>query len=384
MSGISGADPEELDRLGEAFLRVRDAVIRSKGDIDRMAKAIGWKGPAAARFAAEWQGGASTALNNAVDDLWHVSRLVRDQANEQRRASDASGGRSGRAPHVDLRDPERRRGHEGGDLTYWSWTFPFLHYNGFRSDTNLRYIDPNTVDVGPVDVDDVVQGAVGDCYFAAAIAAIAATEGGPERLRDMVTKNADGTFTVRFADGTTQRVDADMYVNSNGIAYGHGRNGEENLYSIIEKAYAQRHGGYDDLDAGGQSANVFREFGFSGQVHDVGHSTSPDAVWRDLENARTGGRPATVSIEGPHFAGLPAGHGHSLSVVNAYRGADGEEMVRLRNPWGSNPTNNHGGSENWRDAFEHAGASFAGTEDDGTFEMSAKDLTAMILNYQTG
>jgi Calpain family cysteine protease len=45
---------------------------------------------------------------------------------------------------------------------------------------------------------DVVQGDVGDCYFCAALAELAAAD--PAAIRSMFINNGDGTFTVRFYD----------------------------------------------------------------------------------------------------------------------------------------------------------------------------------------
>ncbi|HVC09935.1 MAG TPA: C2 family cysteine protease [Elusimicrobiota bacterium] len=50
-----------------------------------------------------------------------------------------------------------------------------------------------TTDISPA---DVVQGDLGDCYFMASLAAVAAAH--PDLIRRMVRENADGTFSVTF------------------------------------------------------------------------------------------------------------------------------------------------------------------------------------------
>lgn len=57
----------------------------------------------------------------------------------------------------------------------------------------------------------------------AALASIADTPHGRKMLMDMIHDNGDGTFTVTFADGSTETVDADLYVfNTGDLAYSHG------------------------------------------------------------------------------------------------------------------------------------------------------------------
>jgi hypothetical protein len=69
---------------------------------------------------------------------------------------------------------------------------------------------------GP-DVQDMDQGVTGDCYFIAALGAVALKH--PDIIRNMFTDNKDGTYTVRFyEDGKPDYVTVDRYVpvNPNG------------------------------------------------------------------------------------------------------------------------------------------------------------------------
>jgi len=51
-------------------------------------------------------------------------------------------------------------------------------------------------DASDIDPNDVRQGQLGDCYFLATLASIAQQD--PERIRNMVEANSDGTYTVWF------------------------------------------------------------------------------------------------------------------------------------------------------------------------------------------
>jgi hypothetical protein len=84
MSGLYGANPEELDHLGTTLRRQIDAV---EGVIAAVAGALGgttWLGPARDRFQADWEGsftGALRRMNQAFEaagqDCLHRSAELR-------------------------------------------------------------------------------------------------------------------------------------------------------------------------------------------------------------------------------------------------------------------------------------------------------------------
>jgi Ca2+-binding RTX toxin-like protein len=93
---------------------------------------------------------------------------------------------------------------------------------------------------GPV-YSDVDQGGVGDCFFAARMAALAKAY--PQHLRDMVADLGDGTYAVQFhtADGGRSfvRVDADLWVTASGKPQYANLGHDDSLWAaVIEKAYA--------------------------------------------------------------------------------------------------------------------------------------------------
>lgn len=95
---------------------------------------------------------------------------------------------------------------------------------------------------------DIDQGGVGDCYFMAALGAIARKD--PQRIRDMFTDNGDGTYTVRFFHGDQKEyvtVDKMLPVNEYGyFVFANDSSAKDFTDSsnvlwaaLAEKAYAQ-------------------------------------------------------------------------------------------------------------------------------------------------
>ena len=80
------------------------------------------------------------------------------------------------------------------------------------------------------------QGNIGDCYFLASLAAVAQTQ--PEKIRDAITDNHDGTYTVAFpgAKGEKIKVDAptqsELGLYNGGTKYG-------TWAAIMESAYGK-------------------------------------------------------------------------------------------------------------------------------------------------
>lgn len=92
---------------------------------------------------------------------------------------------------------------------------------------------------------DIEQGKVGDCWCLASMGALA--DQSPEALERMFTKNANGTYTVAFGDGTRETVSAEI-PRSAAHVYD-----EAGWPALLEKAIAAREGGYDVIGRGGDT-----------------------------------------------------------------------------------------------------------------------------------
>lgn len=114
-------------------------------------------------------------------------------------------------------------------------------------------------DATPFAHDDLRQGRIGDCYLIAAMQALAMHD--PAALADLVRPNPNGTFTVTFADGEPVVVSADLPTHPDeGLAFasnGEDADGGTELWPmLVEKAVAQRAGGWEDIVGGSQSEAI--------------------------------------------------------------------------------------------------------------------------------
>ena len=111
-------------------------------------------------------------------------------------------------------------------------------------------------DATPFAPDDLRQGAIGDCYLIAAMQALAMHD--PAALTDLVRPNPNGMFTVTFGDGAQVVVSADLPTHPD-EHLGFARNGNDadggtELWPmLVEKAVAQRAGGWEHIVGGSQS-----------------------------------------------------------------------------------------------------------------------------------
>lgn len=190
---------------------------------------------------------------------------------------------------------------------------------------------------------DVVQGAVGDCYFVAALAGIARWS--PQTIQQMFTDNGDGTFAVRFyhndmADYVT--VDRSLPTNSAGKAQYAGFGGRydsssnELWVALAEKAYAQlNEAGW----LGHAASNSYAAI--DGGYSDVAleHVVGSNAGWKwlqyanpmDLVNGASAGRMTVLaSRSGTPGNGVVPDHGYALVGFNA-----ATSKFALYNPWGA-------------------------------------------------
>ena len=242
----------------------------------------------------------------------------------------------------------------------------------------IRFSGPLFVD-GPKP-SDVRQGAIGNCYFPAALAAIAHTD--PERIRNMVRQNENGTYTVTFHQSSGWNgspgkkveitVDGDLYARSfGGPVYGGSLGSStqpdkmEMWFPIVEKAYAQWKGSYEAIGNGGVSGKVMSEVMGASYDYTSISDYNKDRVWQQIKDGEKNGWPMTAGTYGKDESdrytnsGVYANHAYSVLGVEEEGGV---KYVKLRNPWGQSEPRNNGA-------------------DDGFFRLTVDEFARLYNNF---
>jgi hypothetical protein len=202
-------------------------------------------------------------------------------------------------------------------------------------------------DLGPRP-DDVVQGAVGDCYSLVVFSSIAALD--PNRLRQSVVDLGDGTFVVQFRKGSGRcfvRIDADLPVYNNGVPAYAALGDQDSLWvALMEKAHAvvrSAAGGYDALNAG-----WMREmYSLLGSKSKSFWTNSADVLMRTIQVLMGAGRSVTFGTDQVP-AGAPLLSNHAYTVVGVITDAAGTATgLRLRNPWGEDGAGSDGSDDGY-------------------------------------
>jgi WXG100 family type VII secretion target len=348
----------------ELLNRVRSGVKALEGG--------GWEGKGAEAFFGEMYGTVvpslerlSQALDEARTMTLDVRHLLHQAEEEAARlfsgeaaagASSPSGGSGATGEdggadgaYADVRSPGTKK---VGDLLL----------TGMQRETNGELFVTDPADGRAIHPSDADQGNIGDCFFAASLAAVA--QQNPELIRRAIRQNADGTFTVTFYEerggflgigthvepveitvtpdfptgqlnvqGTMQNATPHIEVNDRDA------NGKPEMWAMImERAYAQWKGdgnalaGYGQLHQGGRPENVL--FALTGQ-----ESSTDDADEHsisELARMNRDGYAITFSTIGDggkkalyNNGTLVSGHEYYVTGVDERAGT-----VTLRNPWG--------------------------------------------------
>ena len=200
---------------------------------------------------------------------------------------------------------------------------------------------------------DVDQGAVGDCYFMAGLAAVARTD--HTIIDNMITDNGDDTFTVRFFNsGKADYVTVDRFLpttKENSFFYANNSSGKrfdnntnELWVALVEKAYAQVNEsgwlGRDNTNSYIGTASGFASNALSlitGRSSEGNrHVSSGTWIWRKddigyIINAFNTNKPVVFGGSNDDDSRIVPKHEYTLVDYNAATG-----MFTLFNPWGVN------------------------------------------------
>lgn len=205
-------------------------------------------------------------------------------------------------------------------------------------------------DGNAVDINDVRQGALGDCYFLAVLASIARVR--PDFIRSMVRDNGDGTYTVTFhteqglsglfgaRSGQSVTVDNQFWTSGSNPIYAgagdRGADGPELWVMVIEKAWAQLHGGYGNI-RGGAIGDDAREAvtGEDAEYIDPSDLSDTELLERVARHFSVNREPVIFWSHGDEKQekldrnGVITNHEYALDAVDRTAGT-----VSLYNPWG--------------------------------------------------
>ena len=150
----------------------------------------------------------------------------------------------------------------------------------------------------------------------------------PAVIRRAIHENHDGTFTVSLFDAPvrgpvpsgapkpiTVLVDRKLPLRNDKLVYSNRATTSALWPELLEKAWAKQHGGYEAIGHGGNTANVFRAFGFGFAEYKIGQ-TPPAKLWTAIEAAIAhgdcvvAGTPVAEQVQG-----LLGGHAYSILSV---------------------------------------------------------------------
>lgn len=195
-------------------------------------------------------------------------------------------------------------------------------------------------------MDDVRQGALGDCYLLAGLAAIA--KDNPLALRQNVVDFHDGTYGIQLG-GKFYREDADLAVyssSSTNPAYAQlGR--ESSLWvALVEKAFAHYRTTARTFASieGGWSIEINRALGSvtAGQASISSYGSATNLA-NSLATRLSRGEAVTIGFLSGSGANLVTGHMYTVARV-VRDGSNNITGVVLRNPWGVDGGGNSDGA----------------------------------------
>jgi hypothetical protein len=207
-------------------------------------------------------------------------------------------------------------------------------------------------DANEVDINDVRQGALGDCYFMAILASIARVK--PDFIKNMVKDNGDGTFTVTFHthQGVSglfgSRSNQSVIVDNTFWTDGKGNpqyskkgdtssTGSPELWvMVIEKAWAKLNGDYASIEGGKVGGDPWATATGNTPTQLAPGDLSDVELTKKIEDAFTSKQPVIFhSITGDGDAGKKlAKNGVIGNHEYALNAASGGKFT-LYNPWGS-------------------------------------------------
>lgn len=196
---------------------------------------------------------------------------------------------------------------------------------------------------GKIEPSDIKQGYLGDCYFLAALAAIAER---PDRIFNLFLTqdlNQQRYFSVKMLyKGKWMTVDMDEYIPWMGSQPAFSRANQDELWVVLlEKAWAKLYTSYKRIEAGYPEETLHDLTGAPiRQIALKNASFNKEAEWQYLVEASVK-QYSMVASSNPgsdtnkSVSGVVQGHAYTvLNAVNLNVQGNIVRLIQLRNPWG--------------------------------------------------
>lgn len=170
--------------------------------------------------------------------------------------------------------------------------------------------------------DDIAQGEIGDCYCLSSMGAVANRS--PGLIKKMIKQNPNGTYTVTFGDGTKTTVTGLLPEKA-------ARAGGAGWAPIMEKALAQRYGGYDRIAHGGRPSDPLSKITGKPATEYAATKPSMSELAGRFRNrtAYVVGIPSSAKLPNAAARGITFNHAYTVVGVDKAKGT-----ITLANPHG--------------------------------------------------
>lgn len=242
-----------------------------------------------------------------------------------------------------------------------------------------------------IDIDDVNQGNLGNCYFMSSLAAMCEFPQTISELFRYFNVHPQGIYEIVFnINGQWQIVIIDdyfpCYKNSKWPIFSKPHNNEL-WVMLLEKAWAKINGGYINIVGGWPNEVLETLTCFCIKSIDNQDPSEKDNLWEKILSADQNNHLITCSTINDKFIeemGLISGHAFTLiSAEQAELKGNKVRLLRIRNPWGFREWNGKwsDNSKEWDDEAKKAFRSYE-NKNDGTFFISIEDYKTYFAETQ--